>query len=63
MNIVKDKISVAYSSLEDLLERQEVIEDRVTTFIEDNPSICSIMRSTIRIGKGNYILEVELIKD
>lgn len=63
MSIVQDKISVSYSSIEELFNRQEVIEDRVIEFIEVNPSICSTMNSTIRVGKDNYILEVELIKD
>jgi hypothetical protein len=61
--IVKDKISVAYSTIDELLERKEIIEDRVTNYIKDNPLVADTSRSNIRISKDRFILEVELIKD
>lgn len=59
-----DTVSVAYPSLEELVERQEVIEDRIINYIKDNPEgRFNSINSNIKINKDSFILEIELLKD
>lgn len=58
-----DKISVSYPSLEDLMNRQPIVENRILNYIEDKPELGNSVQSTIRVHKDKYILDVELIKE
>lgn len=60
--MIVDSISVPYSSFEDLLERQQVVEKRVLDYIEKHP-IADNINSTVRIFKDKFILNIDLIKE
>ncbi len=60
--MIIDKISVPYNSIEELIERQSHIENRITNYLIENP-IADSIESTIRVHKNKYILDIALIKE
>lgn len=60
--MIIDNIAVSYNSLEELLSRQQYIENKVTTYLQTNP-IADMIESTIRITNNKYILNIALIKE
>lgn len=60
--MIVDNIAVTYLSLEQLIERQIVIEKRILDYLQTNP-IADSIQSTIRIHEDKYILNVTLIKE
>lgn len=60
--MVVDTISVSYDSLEELMERQTVIEQTIMDYV-DEKQIADRYDSQIRIDDNRYYLTVNLIKD
>lgn len=61
--MIIDTIGTSYDSMEELLERQHIIEDKVQTYIEEK-GIADRYESTITISKDNrYYLSIKLIED
>jgi len=61
--MIIDTIGTSYDSLEELMERQNIIEDKIEKYIEEK-GIADRYESTITISKDNrYYLSVKLIQD
>ena len=60
--MIVDTISVSYSSMQELLERQEIIENTIADYIEDK-ELADSYESQIRISDDRYYLTVNIIKD
>lgn len=60
--MVVDTISVSYDSMEELMERQKVIENTISKYITEK-NIASGYQSQIRVSEDRFFLTVNLIKD
>jgi len=61
--MIIDTIGATYDSMEELIERQHIIEDRIQQYIEDK-GIADRFESVITISRDNkYYLTVKLIAD
>lgn len=61
--MIIDTIGTSYDSLEELMERQHIIEDKIEQYIIEK-NIANRYESTITISKDNrYYLSIKLIED
>lgn len=61
--MIIDTIGCSYDSMEELIERQYIIEERIQEYIEDK-GIADRYESLISMSKDNrYYLTVKLIAD
>ena len=56
-----DTLSVSYSSLEELMERQQIIEQTIQDYIEEK-KLADYFESTITISDTRCHLKVDIIK-
>lgn len=61
--MIIDTIGTSYDSMEELIERQHIIEDRVREYIADK-GIADRYETTITMAENNkYYLTIQIIKD
>lgn len=59
--MVIDTISVSYDSMEELIDRQKIIEDHILDYIETK-NIATGFESQVKISENRFYLTVNLIK-
>lgn len=60
--MIVDTISVSYDSLEELMERQTIIEKHIMDYVEGK-AIADCYDTQIKMSDNRFYLTVNLIKD
>lgn len=61
--MIIDTIGTSYDSMEELIERQHIIEDRIEQYIQEK-GIANKYESTVTVSKDNrFYLSINLIQD
>lgn len=61
--MIIDTIGVSYNSMEELIERQHIIENQIEEYIQ-RKGIADRYESTVTLSKDNrYYLSIKLIED
>jgi len=61
--MIIDTIGTSYDSMEELIERQHIIEDRIEQYIEEK-GIANKYESTVTVSKDNrFYLSINLIQE